>query len=147
MRRLPAPVLPGAPKPPNAPPSPSDSPKLGDDKLPTGRPRFTRLKIFWKLIETFRLYLFSLAAPAPPCGPTPTAAVRAPLPPPPCAPTPPAAVRAPLPPPAGAGPPGPPAAAAAVCPVGFAAAALPRLMTPNANARLTRRLTTNAPGA
>src|ERR1041385_2829531 len=125
MRRLPAPVLPGAPKPPNAPPSPSDSPKLGEDKLPTGTPRFTRLKIFWKLIETFRLYLFSLAAaPAPPCGPTPTAAVRAQLP-----------------------PPGQPVGAAAVCPVGFAAAALPRLMTPNANARLTRRLTTNAPGA
>src|ERR1043166_6397366 len=130
MRRLPAPVLPGAPKPPNAPPSPSDSPKLGEDKLPTGTPRFTRLKRFWKLIETFRLYRFSLAAaPAPPCGPTPTATVLAP-------------------PPVAAGPPGPPAGdAAALCPAGRAAAALPWLMTPNANARLIRRLTTKAPGA
>src|SRR6185295_2578248 len=127
MRRLPAPVLPPPPKPPNEPPNPTDSPKLGDDKLPTGGPRFTRLKRFWKLIETFRLYLFSLAAAPPaPCGPAgPTAAVLA-------------------------GPPGPPAgAAAAACPAGLEAAAAlpPRLITPNANVRLRRMLTTKVPGA
>src|SRR5690242_7045720 len=129
MRRLPAPVLPGAPKPPNAPPRLTDSPKLGDDKLPTGVPRFTWLKRFWKLIEAVRLYFFSLAAPPPaPCGPAgPIAAVLAPAP--------------------GAGPPGPPAGVAAVCPPGFAAAALPRWIAPNAKARLMRRLTTKAPGA
>src|ERR1051325_1444129 len=131
MRRLPAPVLPGAPNPPNAPPRLTDSPKLGDDKLPTGVPRFTWLKTFWKLIEAVRLYLFSLAAAPPPCGPVgPIAAVLAPPPPPV----------------AGAGPAGPRAGAAAVCAPGFAAA-LPRLIAPNAKARLMRRLTTEAPGA
>src|SRR5215217_4745143 len=79
-------------------------------------------------METFRLYLFSLAgAPPPPCGPAP--AGLGPLPPPA------AATAAPPPGP----PPGPPA--------GRATAALPRLMFPKANARLMRRLTTNAPGA
>src|SRR6185503_13532836 len=130
MRRLPAPALPpaGPPNPPNAAPSPSDSPKLGDARLPTGVARFTWFKMFWKLIETFRLYRFSLAgAPPPgPCGPAPAGL------------GPPAAATAGVPP-GPLGPPGPPA--------GRAAAALPRLMFPKANARLTRRFITNAPGA
>src|ERR1051325_10942080 len=133
MRRLPAPLLPppGPPNPPNAPPTPSDSPKLGDARVPTGVARFTWFKMFWKLIETFTLYRFSLAGPPPPpCGPGPAPVGLAP-PPPPAA----AAATAGVPP----GPPGPPA--------GRAAAALPRWMLPKANARLTRRLTTNAPGA
>src|SRR5215204_2343986 len=87
-------------------------------------------------METLRLYLFSVGAAAlPPCGPGPT---PAPLAPPPA--------------PAAAGPPGPPAGraapaagAAAVCRAG--AAALRLLITPNANARLIRMLTTNDPGA
>src|SRR5262245_13759260 len=102
MRRFPAPVLPPPPpKPPKLPASPSDCPKFGDSKLPTGVPRFTRLKRFWKLIETFRLNLFSLGAlpDGPPCGPAPAAATLAGAPPPP---PPPAAIIGP--------PPGPPAA-------------------------------------
>src|SRR5215217_7719584 len=131
MRRLPAPVLPPPPppKPPNDPPNPNDSPKLGDAKLPTGVERFTRFNKFWKLMETFRLYFFSLGAAAPtPCGPGPTAAAL-------CAP-----------PPAPTGPPGP-AAGRLSLPAGpeGAAAALPLLT--NAKARLTRRLTTKEPGA
>src|SRR5215216_2977671 len=121
MRRLPAPVLPppGPPKPPNAPPNPSDSPKFGDDKFPTGVPRFTRLRMFWKLIDTFRLYLFSLGAAAPPpCGPGPPGPTRC-----------------------GA------AAATGPAAAGLAAAALPLLIFPKANVRLIRRLATNEPGA
>src|ERR1044072_5404795 len=76
--------------------------------------------MFWKLMETFRLYLFSLGAAAPPpCGPGPAVATRG----------------------APAGATGPAAAGLA------AAAALPRLIFPKANARLIRRLTTNDPGA
>src|SRR5262245_29204378 len=138
MRRLPAPVLPPPPpKPPNAPPKPSDSPKLGDDKLPTGVPRFTWFKRFWKLIETFRLYLFSLGAAAPPpCGPgpAPTAATFMAAPPPP-------AIEGPPGPPAGLLSAAAPLPLAAVCPPGFAAAALARWITPKANTRLMRMLT------
>src|SRR5262245_10116122 len=96
MRRLPAPVLPPPPppNPPNAPPSPNDSPKLGEARLPTGVERFTRLKRFWKLMETLRVYFFSLGAPPPP--------------PPPCGPIAATFAPAPPPPPASDGPPGPP---------------------------------------
>src|SRR5215212_1385721 len=74
--------------------------------------------MFWKLMETLRVYRFSLEAAALPlCGPAPTAATL-----------------------------GPPPLAAAVCPAGLAAA-LPLLITPKANERLTRILATNAPGA
>src|SRR5690242_6740866 len=134
MRRLPAPVLPPPPpNPPNAGPTLNDSPKLGDARLPTGGPRFTWFRRFWKLIETLRVYLFSLAGPPPPpCGPGPVPATRA-APPPPAA----AAAGAPPGPPAGRAPP----------PCWPAAAALLLLMLPKANARLTRRFTTKAPGA
>src|ERR1051326_1595736 len=99
MRRLPAPVLPPPPpKPPNAGPTPNDSPKLGDARLPTGGPRFTWFRRFWKLIETLRVYFFSLAGPPPPCGPGPPPATRA-------APPPAAAAGAPPGPPAGRAPP------------------------------------------
>src|SRR5688572_25590381 len=103
MRRLPAPVLP--PPPPNTPTTPCDSPKLGDDRLPIGVERFTWFSIFWKLMETLRLYLFSLGATAlAPCGPAPIAATLGPPPPPAAGP--------PGPPPGPLGPDAPPAGAA-----------------------------------
>src|ERR1700741_5560882 len=137
MRRLPAPALPPPPPPPNNGARASDSPKLGEERLPTGVARFTRLKTFWKLMDTLRLYRFSLgAAPPPPCGPS--AATFAPAPPPP------AARFGPPGPPAGRLSPPPPVAA---WPAVFAATALPPLITPKAKLRLTRKLTTNDPGA
>ncbi|PYS69661.1 MAG: hypothetical protein DMF69_16265 [Acidobacteria bacterium] len=92
-----------------------------------------------KLIEAFKVNLFSLGA-APPCGgPPPPGDLTAPPPPP-------ATIGPPGPPPCPAGPPAG-AAACTVCPWGLAAAALLRWISPNWNVRLTRRFTTKDPGA
>src|SRR6185503_13255331 len=77
--------------------------------------------------ETFSVNRFSLGAPPGPCGPPP-------------GPPGPATRFAPSPPPAPTTPTVGPAAA------GLAAAALPRLIVPKANARLIRRFTTTDAG-
>src|ERR1044072_5523163 len=141
MRRLPAPVEPPPPppKPPKLGAKPTDSPKLGEDKLPTGGPRFTRLNWFWKLSETFMVKRLSLGGAPPPCGPAP-GPTPATLPPPP--PTPVGTFGPPVPP---AGRLGAPVVVG--CPCDWAAALFRLLMVPNANVRLTRILTTTEPGA
>ena len=106
------------------PPRPTDSPKLGDDEITNRRPEIHVIEQVLKVKRDVRSISASHSCGAPPPGP--------------CGP----------PGPTGLGPPPAAATAGAAGPCGRAAALLPpRPTVPKANARLMRRLTTNAPGA
>src|ERR1043165_715684 len=80
-RRLPAPPPPPpnpppGPKNPKLPPSEVDCPNKGEVKLPTGVPRFTWFKMFWKLTDSVRLYFAAAAGPPGTVGASHTARHR-----------------------------------------------------------------------